>query len=268
MVRLLKIDFKKYFFSKTFWVLMVMYTGLILLILFTTEWFLNDVVKEANTQSPMAIPTFSLYEFPLVWHNLTFLGGLDIIKLLLSLIVIIFITREFAFHTIRQNVMNGLNRWQFLLSKVIFIFSISLFTTILIFLVGTYLGFKNTELYSAHIYLEYFHFLPAYFLEMFTFCSLCLLIAFLVKGPILSVGILMVYYIVEMILSFRLPEAISPYLPFVSMRNIIDTPNSSIMKLFNMNFREYISLSDTITCIVYCIVFIGVVYLVQQKRDL
>ncbi len=216
----------------------------------------------------MAIPTFSLYEFPLVWHNLTFLGGLDIIKLLLSLIVIIFITREFNFHTIRQNVMNGLSRGQFLLTKVLFIFILSLFTTLIIFVVGTYLGLKNTENITVSSYLEYIHFLPAFLLEIFTFCALCLFIAFLIKGPILSVAVLMIYYIVEMILSFKLPESISPYLPFVSMRNIIDTPNSSIMKLFNMNFREYVSIPDTITCLVYCVVFIGIVYLVLQKRDI
>jgi len=268
MLSLLKIDFKKYFFSKTFWVLGLMYLGLIFMILFASEWVLNNVVKEASTQTAMQIPTFSLYEFPLVWHNLTFLGGLDVIKLIIALMVIIFVTREFTFRTIRQNVMNGLSRTEFLFSKVLFIFNLSLFATLIIFLSGTILGLKNSEQISISLFFEYFHFLPAYLLEMFTFCALCLMIAFLVKGPILSVAVLMIYYIAELILSYSLPESVSPYLPFVSMWNIIDTPNSSLMKLFSINFREYISIPDTITCLIYSVVFVGVVYLVLRKRDL
>lgn len=268
MRSLLKIDFKKYFFSKTFWTLGLMYLSLIFMILFAAEWFLNNLVTEASTQGAMQIPNFSLYEFPLIWHNLTFLGGLDLIKLIMSLIVIIFITREFTFRTMRQNVMNGLSRTQFLLSKVLFIFNLSLFATLIIFLSGTILGLKNSPQVSVSLFFEYFHFLPAYMLEMFTFCAMCLMIAFLVKGPILSVAVLMIYYIGELIMSYTLPEALSPYLPFVSMRNIIDTPNSSLMKLFSINFREYISIPDTITCVIYSVVFIGIVYLVLRKRDL
>lgn len=268
MMRLLKIDFKKYFYSRTFWVLMLLYTGMILFILSFAETVLNSFVSNANTTTPFPLPEFSIYSYPLIWHNLTFLGGLDIVKLIMSLVIIIFIANEATTKTIRLNIMNGMSRGQYVFSKVLFVFSISLYTTLLLFITGLLLGFGHTEQFEMAMFFEKIMFLPAYFLEMFTFGSLVLFITFLVAKPILSVGLLSIYYFAEMIFSFSLPENIAKFLPFVSMRNIIDTPNSSIMKIFNFTFREHISTPDVIACLIYSMVFIGVVYLVMQKRDL
>lgn len=268
MLRLLKIDYRKYISSATFWILLAMYLGLIWAILNGAEGFLNSIIVNANTNSPVTFQEFSIYSFPGTWHMLTFLGGMDVVKLILSFIIVIYITNEFSNKTFRQNIMNGMSRTDFLFSKVIFIFILSLLATLLVAFIGLLLGFKHTEQVSATLVFEKINFLPAYFVEMFAYSSFVLLLAFLIKRPVLTIGMLIVYYFGEWILSSYLPESVANYLPFVSMGNIIDRPNTPILESFGVSFREIISIPDVITCVAYSFVFIGIVYLVLRKSDI
>lgn len=267
MYRLLKIDFRKYFFSKTFWVLISMYLALIVIVFFSAEKIINNVVVDLGQGAPMPVPEFSLYSLPLVWHNLTFVGGF--FKIFLALIVMSFITNEYTYKTIRQNIMMGMSRSQFLLSKVLFVFNLSLLSTLILFISGSILGVMYTEQPTAALFFEKIEFLFAYFLELFTFCSMAMMLAFLLQRSGLSIGLLaLYYYIIEPVLSFMVPEKVTKYLPVESMSNLIDIPNSSLMKMFGVNFKEYISVPDVYTCIVYSLLFIGITYWLIRKKDL
>ncbi len=267
MIRLLKIDFRKYFYNRSFWVLFLIYVLLNLLVFTGAEKFVNEIVQNAGSSTPLEIPGFSLYSFPLVWHNLSYLGGF--FKIVLALIVIIFITNEFSYKTIRQNIMNGMGREQFLFSKVIFVFVLSFAATLLMFVTGLFLGYAHTNEVSFALFIQKIGFIPAYFLELFTFSSLALLVGFLLRKTGLSIALLALYYYAfEPILSYRLPENIAAYLPLKSMGNLIDVPNSSLMKMFGVNFREFVSMPDVYLCSLYSMVFIGIVYLILRNKDL
>lgn len=268
MYRLLKIDFRKYYYSKIFWILVSIYLALIVLVFFSAEKILNSVIiEQAGQNSPVPVPSFSLYSFPLVWHNLTFVGGF--FKIFLALIVMSFITNEFTYKTIRQNVMMGMSRTNFLFSKLLFVFGLSFLSTFILFISGSILGIMHTEQPTMALFLEKIEFLPAYFLELFTFNSMALLLAFLIQRSGLSIGLLaLYYYIIEPIISFILPEKISAFLPVVAMGNLIDIPNSSLMKMFGVNFSELVSMPDVYICITYSILFIGVTYWLIRKKDI
>jgi ABC-type transport system involved in multi-copper enzyme maturation permease subunit len=234
---------------------------------FSIEKVLNNLVTEQSQGAPIQIPGFSLYTFPLVWHNLTFLAGY--FKIFLALIALIFVTNEFTYKTMRQNVMNGMSRGQFLASKVLFIFILSFLSVFILFLSGLYLGIQKSEVVSFDLIFEKIGFLPAYFVELFTFCSMALLIGFLVKNSGLAIGLLAIYYlIIEGIISYLLPDAVSKYLPVEAMTNIIDIPNSSIMKMVGVNFSEVVSMPDLVTSIVYSVVFIGTIFLILRRSDI
>ncbi len=269
MYRLLKIDFRKYFYSKTFWILIAIYLGLNVIAFFSIEQVLNNMVinAEQNAPVPVTIPGFSLYNFPLIWHNLTFLGGF--FKIFLALIVIVFVTNEFTDKTIRLNVMAGMSRSQFLFSKVFFIAILSGLSTFILFLSGTILGLLKADQVTLFLFFEKIEFIPAYFLELFTFNSFALLVAFLLQRSGLAIGLMaLYYYIIEWVLSFLLPEKIVPYLPVEAMGNLIDTPNSSMMKMFGVNFREFVSMPDVVTSLVYSAVCLLIVYLMVNRRDI
>ncbi len=267
MIRLIKIDFRKYFYNRTFWIITVLYLVLMVMVFFGIEQFLNTVMKNVAKNSSIPIPSFSLYSFPYVWQNLAYLAGY--FKIFPALIVLIFVTAEFNYKTLRQNIMNGMSRGEFLFSKVIFVFLYSAIATLILFFSALILGYSHlTPYFNGNVFLHS-GFILAYFLETFTFSTFGLFIGFLVKRSGLAIGTLILYYyILERIIAFKLPDSIAGYLPAHVIRNLIDVPNSSLMKLFGINFREYVSTQDIIMCLVYSFMFIAIVWLFLRKKDL
>jgi ABC-2 type transport system permease protein len=267
MRRLAKIDFRKYFYNRTFWVLSALYLILQLFVFVVTESFMNHIVAKAGAGSAVTIPPLSLYSFPSVWHNLSFLAGF--FKIFLALIVIIFITNEFSFKTIRQNVMSGMSRVEFLFSKVIFVFFVALSVSVVLFLSALLLGFFHTQPMTSAMVFSKMYFVAAYFLEVFAFLLFALLFAFLMRKQGLTIGLFAVYYyILEPIISYRLPEGVARFLPIKMITHLIDVPNSSLMKIFGMHFRETVSLVDIAGCIAYSVLFVLLAWLTIKNRDL
>ena len=267
MFRLIKIDFRKYFYNRSFWILACLYFLLIVLVFAGTEGFINKIMHNAGKNSPIAIPDFSLYSFPYVWHNLAFLAGF--FKIFPALIIIIFITNEFGYKTIRQNVMAGMSRGEFLLSKVLFVFLFSLASSLVLFFTALILGLLHTEAVTTTLIFQKMYFVAAYFLELFTFSIMALMIAFLVKKQGLSIGVLALYfYVIEPLVAYKLPDSVSYYLPVKAMGHLIDIPNSSLMKIFGVNFREYVDPQDVVLCLFYSLFFIAIVYWFLKKSDI
>ena len=75
MIRLLKIEFKKLVNNKTFWILLGLYALILALVFWSIQTFVNDIVKQTGKTVPIPVSKISLYEFPDIWHNLTFISG-------------------------------------------------------------------------------------------------------------------------------------------------------------------------------------------------
>ncbi len=266
MLRLIKIDFKKYANSRTFWVLLLIYFVLIVAVFFFSEKVLNLFLENAKSTTPVPVPNFSLYSFPHIWQNMAFFGGG--FKILIALIVLIFVTSEFSYKTIRQNIMNGMSREEFLLSKVLFSGLLSLSATLVLFFSGLVLGFGHTNEVSISMVFGKIDFLAAYFLEIFTLSLMAMFVGFLLRQSGLAIILFALYYIVlETILAAILPDEVSIFLPVESMSNLIDFPNSELLKMFNVNFSEVVSVPDVFICSFWSIFFIGITYLLLRNRD-
>lgn len=116
MLRLLNIDLKKIVNYRTFWVLLTLYSILIISIPTSVMEFLKWLkVKGANFEGfdPLRIPV--LY-FPDIWQNITYVYAF--LKIVLAIVVIISVSNEFSYKTVRQNVIDGLNRLDFVVSKL------------------------------------------------------------------------------------------------------------------------------------------------------
>ncbi len=266
-MRLIKIDARKYLHNRTFWVFSALYAIMVVLVFTGMESFLNHVVSRVGGKTQTAIPTFSLYAFPYVWHNLAFIAGL--FKIFLALLVIIFITNEFNYKTIRQNIMSGMSRVEFLFSKVLFVLIISLTVTLILLFSALFLGLTHTEHLSASLLFSKIYFVPVYFLEIFTFLLFALMVAFLLQKQGLSIGLFaLYYYVAEPLFAFRLPAEVSRYLPIKMITHLIDVPNSSLMRLFGVNFRETVSGIDIAGNIIYALLFVFIVYRYLKNKDL
>lgn len=267
MIKLLKIDFQKIRGNKVFWVLTGLYALLIILFFFGIQGFLDDLADEANKKSPIPLPGLSAYSLPDIWHNLVYIAGY--FKIFLGVVVIILITNEYSYKTIRQNVISGMSRWDFLSSKLMTIGMISLGATLLVFIIGLILGTIHTDSITFGKLFDKTEFLLAYFLETYAFLTFAFLIGVLVKRSGFAIGLLLLYYyIVEPVGRYYLPDEIGAYLPKKAIGSLVDIPNTSIMRLFGVEFQDYISFTDILVVLGYVALFVGLSYWILKKRDL
>ncbi len=267
MIKLLKIELKKAIPNRAFWILVILYVLVVGTVLLGFQEFLDNVLKQAGRKSPIPIPDIGVYEFPYIWHNLTFLSGF--FKIVLGVIVIIMITNEFTYKTIRQNIIAGMSRMDFLKSKVLFILLLSLFAVMLIFITGIILGLIHTQNLSFYVFFEKTIFLPAFLLEVFSYLCFAFMIGFIVKRSGISIGLLLLYgFVIEPIINYKLPAEVNDFMPLRSINNLIDIPNTALMKLFGVEFQNYIALTDVLVVIGYTMLFLAITYLILRKRDL
>ncbi len=103
-----RITGRKLFKSRTFWIMLLLYAFSMSTLIFGIEAFIKNITVNASNNSTIPIPEVSVYLFPNIWQSLCYIAGF--LKLFLALILIIFVSAEYSYKTIRQHIMNGLSR--------------------------------------------------------------------------------------------------------------------------------------------------------------
>jgi len=276
MVRLLKIELKKILTYKVFWILMGLYFLFLVLGILMAGAIINSWVDNINKHSPIPFPHVTIYFFPEIWQNITFFASIRYILILPATVIIILITNEFTNKTIRQNIVNGLSRKEFLFSKLQLIFLISLLITIVLTTGTLILGMINTDAYSLAMVLKKISFAGGFFIQLFSILVFAFFAGFLLRNTGLTIAIFTVYaLIIEPVLYWILkipklqPNNISQFLPVNSVVRVVEYPYFPILKkLGGLNVQEQISLLDCTVPLIYATVMIAVVYWVLSRKDL
>lgn len=267
MLRLLQIEFIKAFNFKALWYLFLIYILALGLILFGVQTFINDIIGEGGRNLPITLPKMSLYSFPLIWHNLTYLSGF--FKVFPAIMIIILVTNEYSYKTIRQQVISGLSRNELFFAKISLIFATSLIMAVLVGIYGLILGLMNTEAFVFTMLLDKSQFLLVYFFEVFAYSTFAYFIATVAKRSGFAIGVLLLWaYIAEPIIAYKLPGDWGDFLPLRSFGNLIRIPNSRLMKIFGIEFQEYIAATDLYIALAYTLLFSFIVWFIYQKSDL
>ena len=165
--------------------------------------------------------------------------------------------------------ITGLSRWDFLSSKFLTIGAISIAATLLVFIIGVILGLMHTDDVTVAKLFSKTEFLLAYFLEIYAFLILAFFVGMLVKRSGFAIGLLLLYYyIVEPVGRYYLNDDIGAYFPKKAIGSLIDIPNTSIMRLFGVEFQDYISIWDALVVLGYVVLFGFLSYWILKKRDL
>lgn len=273
MIRAFTLEWLKLKHYRIFWILFGIYLLAQLVItsggVFLLEW-LKSKGLDFNGLDPTMIP---IYDFPDIWQNTAYLGSFA--KILIAFIVIISVNNDLTYNTMRQNIIDGISKKEFILSKFSLIVFFSGICTIVLFSSGLITGFiysSVTELSSVFNELEY---LLAYFYQLVIFSMLAFLIALVIKKAGFAIVLLFLYS------SFLEPiaTAILQYAPFIndttaglaqffpvfSINNLIDVPFpryyfQEIQD--NVLWHEWLIATGWIFIFTYAIVFI------LNKRDL
>lgn len=221
-----------------------------------------------------------LLEFPLIWNFLFYIAAT--LKIFLGMIIMITVSNEMSSKLFKQNIIDGLSRDEYIISKIVSICALSMLSTVVIILMGLYFGFNNaSEVNTSHSFNEiYFAF--GYFLKLVCFMFLFFLLTIIFKKGILVILSIIVLWVLEVII--RIIEfkfftntsnedyfLFSDYLPLFNMSNLIDSPFERIKIAELITGKQYVFIvpyDHIFVAILYMVIFIGLARFLIYKRDL
>ena len=266
MLHLLQIDLKKLTSYRTFWVICGLYfftlgvgtaSGMEFL-----KWLASLIEGFGESINIDRIP---LYHFPDIWQNLIWTSGL--LKIMLGIMVLISITNEYSYRTIRQNIIDGLSRRQFLMSKVMTNLLLSALSMVLVFLITVVTGLIYSPQLTSYMFtgIEFF---PAYFLEIFAFLSFALMLGIFVQRSGLGIVLLLNSYLIELIVKENIDEFVPQLIQFFPLESIMNLVPMPFARYAFQEIQDHVSLPAVGIAIIWIFLFNYFSYLKLKKSDI
>jgi len=274
-MKLLKIEFKKILTYKTFWIIFGLYFLFLALGIIMAEFIVNAMVDDINKRLPIPLPHAVLFNFPDIWQNLTFFASIRYVLIFPAIVVIILITNEFTNKTVRQNIVNGMSKNEFLTSKLLLVFMFSFLITGIITVVIFILGITNTDITGFSMIFSRFSFVFGFFVQLFSFLCYAFFFGFLFRNTGLAIALFTLYsLIIEPVIYFflRAPfiweNKVYIYLPVNTVIRVVEYPAiPALKKLMNFQLQENVELAACGLPLLYSAVMIGIIFWVFNKRD-
>src|SRR5690606_17215621 len=115
-------------------------------------------------------------------------------KFFFAIVVVSMVGNEYSNKTLKQNLIDGLSKKEFILSKFYTIVFFSLVSTVLIFLISICIVLYYSSYNEVSIIFRETNFLVAYFVKLMGFFSLCLFLGMLVKRSAFALAFLFLLF--------------------------------------------------------------------------
>ncbi len=270
MRNLFSIEYFKIKKTRYFWVLSSFYLLSLLMVGYGSKLLmdylggnLGDFIKMAQVG---AISTNVLYDFTDLWHNLSYLAGF--LKFVLAFILIISVSNEFSYKTVRQNIMDGMSRTDWLKSKWLLILLLATGSTLFLFIFGLFLGFMYSPVQGVDYVFFNIEMLLGHFLSVITYLSFALLAVLLFRKSGFTMAVVILYgHLIEPIFGSIYSDELGivrNLLPFESVANIVRFPFG---KHFFQETQNYLAIQD-VTILLGFLILSGLLCLrIVKKRD-
>ena len=281
MLRLLTIEFHKIQYNKASKVLSIIYFALL------TSIALIAAIKFDIGPIKFHLAEMGIFNFPYIWHFNAYVASF--FKLFLLLVIVSMMANEYSYKTLKQNLIDGLSKKEFILSKFYTVVAFSLISTIFVFVVSLILGSIYSSYNEFAIIVSDLEYIFAFFLKLVGFFSFGLFLGILVKRSAFAVGAMLVWLIIEGMCKglffylFRHSETTTAdvnsamqFFPLEAMGNLIKEPISrlnavkSVANQIGETFTKSYDVEFTTILIVlfWTAVFIYSSYALLKKRDL
>lgn len=224
-----------------------------------------------------------IFNFPYIWHFNTYLA--DYFKFFLAIIIVSMMANEYSYGTLKQNLIDGFSKKEFIQSKFLTVILFSFVSTLFIFIISLILGYSFSSYTETAIVFSNMQYLFAYFIKLIGFFSFCLFLGILVKKSAFALGFLLLTYIIEGILYGMLrwkffdattTSQIVSFFPLNSMSNLIVEPASKLSAVRNMGkqigideYKDYdVHWYSIMIVLAWISIFIYASYFLLKKRDL
>ncbi|MCA0153544.1 ABC transporter permease [Winogradskyella vincentii] len=275
MLRLIQLELQKLWLNKVSRILIF-----VSFILPFTVLVLSSIKINFFGFFTLELGELGIFNFPIIWHITTFFASY--FKFFFAIVVVSMIGNEYSNKTLKQNLIDGLSKKEFILSKFYTIVFFSICATVLIGLATFLIGLYYSSYTEAAIIFREVEFLLAYFVKLVGFFSLCLFFGMLLKRSAFALGFLFVLYIFEWLIFWGAYEALGSadsafkvknLLPLESMYKLIDQP---IQRIVMTKFPEKTDIAydyavhwyEIAVVLGWTALFIFLSYRLLKKRDL
>lgn len=225
-----------------------------------------------------------IFNFPFIWHFNTYIAA--ILKFFLAIVIVSMMANEYSYGTLKQNLIDGMSKQEFVLSKFLTVILFAFTSTVFVFVMSLILGYCFSSYTELSIVFSDMEYLLAYFVKLVGFFSFCLFLGVLVKRSAFAIGFLFVWNIIEGIangiLSFKVfPKSdtasqITQFFPLESMSNLIVEPFTKLSIIRNIkttiganDVKDYsVHFTAILIVLAWTALFIFLSYKIIKKRDL
>lgn len=277
MIRLLQIEFIKLWNNRASKVLIISYFVLL------TSIALVAAIKFDIGPIKFHLAEIGIFNFPYIWHFNTFVTAF--FKLFLAIVIVSMMANEYSNKTIKQNLIDGLSKKEFILSKFLTVISFSALSTVFVFIVSLILGLVYSDFDELSIIFSDLEFILAFFVKLMGFFSFCLFLGILVKRSAFALGFLIIWQIFEGIarglMRWKLfdgdtTDTIMGFFPLQSMFNLIKEPFTRLDAVQTVadQVGEQIKLNyhvhwyEVLIVLAWTGIFVYLSYALLKKRDL
>lgn len=278
MLRLLEIEYHKLRYSRSAKILVLTYFILITFIalIASIEFNLGAINFRVADQG--------IFNFPYIWHFNSYIAAL--LKLFLAIVIVSMMSNEYTNRTLKQNLIDGLSKKEFIASKFLTVTVFSLISTLFLFVVSLILGLSFSDFTEVSIIFSDMEYMIAYFVKLTGFFAFCMFLGILVKRSAFALGFLFIWWILESIVYgvlkwkiFRdseIADNIARFFPLESMSNLIKEPFSRLSavqtaatQIGSEIEKDYgIHWYQLIIVIMWTAIFVFLSYKLLKKRDL
>ena len=283
MKRLLSIEFQKIWKNKASRVLLLAYFVLLSFIALIAS------IKFSIGTFEIRIADQGIFNFPYIWHFNTYIASL--FKIFLAIVIVSMMANEYTYGTLKQNLIDGLSKKEFILSKFLVVGTFAVASTLFVFVMSLILGYSFSSYNEMGIVFSDLEYLLAFFVKLTAFFSFCLFLGILVKRSAFALGFLFIWFIAENIFYWIIKfvilggvdkhknfgDTIIQFFPMESMGNLIKEPFTRLSAIKTIETtiggakvaKDYsVHFSEISIALLWAFIFILTSYYILKKRDL
>lgn len=217
-----------------------------------------------------------LYYFPTVWEYLGYIGNW-LSFFFLGFFAVVLITTEYSNRTIRQNIIDGLSRRQFVSAKLLSVATLALAATLYYVSTALVIGLAHTEVVLWEKVFQNWTHIPRYFLMCAGYMTFGLLVGFVVKRTGLALFLYLGYIMVgETVLRWGVHRYFYPhpsmhYYPMNAVEDLVPVPFTDAADEFlrEYGFSLFLQPQEAVLITaIYLSLFAGLIYWLVQRSNL
>jgi hypothetical protein len=283
MKTFLQIEYLKIKGNNSFKVFTLLFIVFLPLLVIVMPLIFKDGLLQANSY-PLMPKTFDSS-----WYFTSYVASWFSL-FILSFIIIFHITNEYSARTVRQNIIDGYSKFEFLKSKLIMVLFMAIVATLYVFLIGLIAGFifesKQGSVAAVSAmpgmppmakgvvgYGNMFDgliFVGGFFIQIVAYFILAVLISIWIKKGALAVIAYFAIFPIEKIFVWQFNanemENVTQFFPLNSISSLLPNLDPTFF-VFGLGDMEPMNLVSTLVSVFYIILFLWLIKFIFYRRD-